>query len=143
MPHRNGFHDPRKDDRIRNHSAPIVNERIDQLTEERLAESIAGGRDAMLARIHEIDREWDIDRALIANFAITGALTYFLGRKYDRKFMVFFGAQQLFLLMHAVVGWCPPVSLFRRLGFRTAKEISAERDALVRKIDARAARRSK
>ncbi len=35
-----------------------------------------------------------------------------------------------FLFQHAVQGWCPPVPLFRRLGFRTAREIDHERYAL-------------
>jgi hypothetical protein len=34
------------------------------------------------------------------------------------------------LLLHAVQGWCPPVPLFRRLGFRTSAEIHQERYAL-------------
>lgn len=41
-----------------------------------------------------------------------------------------FGTQMGFLLVHATVGWCPPVAVLRRLGFRTAKEIAAERQAL-------------
>jgi hypothetical protein len=32
--------------------------------------------------------------------------------------------------MHAVQGWCPPVPVLRRLGFRTASEIDHERYAL-------------
>ena len=35
-----------------------------------------------------------------------------------------------FLLQHAVQGWCPPVPVFRRLGFRTQPEIDHERYAL-------------
>lgn len=35
-----------------------------------------------------------------------------------------------FLLQHSVQGWCPPISLFRRLGVRTATEIDEERYAL-------------
>ena len=35
-----------------------------------------------------------------------------------------------FLLQHAVQGWCPPVPVMRRLGFRTEREIDAERTAL-------------
>jgi len=35
-----------------------------------------------------------------------------------------------FLLQHAVQGWCPPLTVFRRLGFRTAGEIARERYAL-------------
>jgi hypothetical protein len=29
-----------------------------------------------------------------------------------------------------VAGWCPPVLVYRRLGFRTQKEIAAERREL-------------
>ena len=35
-----------------------------------------------------------------------------------------------FLLQQALQGWCPPLPLLRRLGFRTAEEISQERNAL-------------
>jgi hypothetical protein len=35
-----------------------------------------------------------------------------------------------FLFQHAVQGWCPPVPVLRRLGFRTAYEIEEERRAL-------------
>ena len=34
------------------------------------------------------------------------------------------------VLQHALQGWCPPVPLFRRLGFRTEAEINQERYAL-------------
>ena len=35
-----------------------------------------------------------------------------------------------FLFQHAVQGWCPPVPILRRMGFRTADEINRERYAL-------------
>ena len=38
-----------------------------------------------------------------------------------------FGAQLGFLLSHSVAGWCPPLPVLRRLGFRTQKEIDVER----------------
>jgi hypothetical protein len=31
---------------------------------------------------------------------------------------------------HAVQGWCPPLPILRRMGFRTAREIDTERTAL-------------
>lgn len=126
--------DPRNHDRVREHSAQLVNERIDKLTAVAVAQTVAKGRDAIAARIDELDREWDIDRALMANFAIVGSLTFWLGKRKDKRWMWLFGAQQLFLLLHATIGWCPPVPLFRRLGFRTAKEIAAERQLLVRRL---------
>jgi hypothetical protein len=35
-----------------------------------------------------------------------------------------------FLLQHAVQGWCPALPIVRALGFRTSREIDAERSAL-------------
>jgi hypothetical protein len=35
-----------------------------------------------------------------------------------------------FLFQHAIQGWCPPVPILRRMGFRTAHEIEQERNAL-------------
>jgi hypothetical protein len=130
--------DPRADDRVRSHTAPYVNQRIDRLTEASIARCAAEGRDAIIARLKDLDREWDIDRALMANFAIVGAVTNELGRSRIRGRMLFqwfLRIQQGFLLLHATVGWCPPVVLFRRLGFRTQKEIQAERMALVRHLE--------
>ncbi|MFO7562647.1 MAG: hypothetical protein R6X02_08375 [Enhygromyxa sp.] len=83
-----------------------------------------------MARLKELDREWSIDRALMANFAILGGVSSELGRRF-RTWRWFFRAQQGFLLMHAVVGWCPPLPVFRRFGVRTAKEIAAERTVLL------------
>ena len=34
------------------------------------------------------------------------------------------------MIQHALQGWCPPLAVLRRLGFRTAKEINEERFAL-------------
>ena len=48
----------------------------------------------------------------------------------DRRWLVLPGIVAAFLFQHAVQGWCPPLPLLRRLGFRTATEIGQERYAL-------------
>ena len=48
----------------------------------------------------------------------------------NRKFFVLPALVAGFLLQHALQGWCPPVPLLRRLGFRTTAEIDYERYAL-------------
>ena len=130
-------------DRIRDHSPESVNRRLDQLTEASLATAIRGGRDAVQRRMTELDYEWDIDRALMLNFAVAGGTALALGLhrfvkgpSFVRRkgFFYLLGAQLAFLAMHAVVGWCPPTALFRRLGYRTRPEIEAERLALVRGV---------
>jgi hypothetical protein len=128
--------DHRADDRVRRRTPAHVNARIDRQTRASVDDSAALGQDAIVARLQEIDREWDVDRALMLNFAILGSLTYELGRHRHWGWMVFFRIQQAFLGVHALVGWCPPLPVFRRLGFRTAKEIAAERALLMGRLAA-------
>jgi len=118
-------------DRVRAHTAPHVNERIDKLTRASVRELQGASAAAIVARIAELDREWDVDRVLMANFALLGGVTLQLGLRRRRGWLNVFQAQMGFLLMHAVIGWCPPLPLFRRLGFRTSKEIGAEKAALL------------
>jgi hypothetical protein len=121
-----GVSDPRTRDRIREHTPAHVIDRIDTLSAAMTARAAANGRDAVVARLKELDYEWDADRALVLNFAIIGGLSSLLGER-SRGWKAFFRTQQVFLFLHAVVGWCPPTSVFRRLGFRTQQEIGAER----------------
>jgi hypothetical protein len=128
-------------DRVREHTAPLVNERIDHTTRATIDECVSQGRDAIIRRLADLDREWDVDRALMANFAVAGGAAFSLGlaryattpllKPRRTGFLYFFGVQMTFLLVHAVAGWCPPASLFRRLGFRTKAEIEAERHTLL------------
>jgi hypothetical protein len=136
-------------DRVRQHTAPHVNARIDQLTRASVESCAAEGREAIQRRLVELDEEWDVDRALMVNFAVAGAVTFSTGlTRYvesptfgprRKGFLYFFGAQLGFLLLHGVVGWCPPASVFRRLGFRTQREIEAERTALRSRLNGAAA----
>lgn len=85
--------------------------------------------DRIESRLDELDREWDMERMLETNassIAVLGLALSFL----DRRLLVVPFLVAGFLLQHALHGWCPPVSLFRRLGVRTRTEIEAERYAL-------------
>jgi hypothetical protein len=117
-------------DRVRRHTSPPVNQRIDALTRAHI-EDVKHDRDAMLQRLRELDGEWDIDRAVMGHFALLGGASLILGIfNKSRGMLALFGAQCAFLLQHATLGWCPQVPLFRRLGFRTQQEICAERAEL-------------
>jgi len=127
-------------DRVREHTAPAVTERIDRMTEAELDAAVAAGPAAILRRLVKLESEWDVDRALMVNFALAGAASLTTGLvRYQRTpafsprrkgFLYFFGTQLAFLLLHGTVGWCPPLAVFRRLGFRTQREIEAERSQL-------------
>jgi hypothetical protein len=53
-----------------------------------------------------------------------------IGRLVHRGFYALPAVVAAFLLQHALQGWCPPLSIFRRRGVRTAREIAEERYAL-------------
>ncbi len=48
-----------------------------------------------------------------------------------KGWLYLFGAQLGFLMLHATMGWCPPVVVWRRLGVRTKPEIDVERALLL------------
>ncbi len=116
--------------RVAENTAEELNERIRRQTEENVARVAAGGPAAIDRRLEELDREWDIERTLEANAATAVLVGVTLGAAVDRRFFVLPAVVAGFLLQHAVQGWCPPVPLFRRLGFRTQTEIDHERYAL-------------
>ncbi len=92
--------------------------------------ALGSRRDRIEARIEAIDREWDVERALetsASTLALTGTL---LAAFVDRRFAIVPAVVGGFLLQHALQGWCPPLPVFRSLGFRTAREIERERHAL-------------
>ena len=115
--------------RVPRHTDPDVNERIRRQTENSVGRS-AGNPRLIEKRLRELDREWDIERALEANAAAVSLLGLSLGRLVSRRWYLLPAVVATFLLQHAVQGWCPPVGLFRRLGVRTQREIDEERYAL-------------
>lgn len=117
-------------ERVPLHTAAGVNQWIRDRTERSVVKHVARGPGAIEQRLRELDREWDIERALEANAATVALIGLGLGATVDRRFYLLPGAVAGFLLQHAVQGWCPPLPILRRLGFRTAEEIAAERYAL-------------
>jgi hypothetical protein len=81
-------------------------------------------------RIKELDMEWDIERYLEADAAIFTFIGAALGLKKSRNWFVLPLIVSVFLLQHSIQGWCPPISVFRRLGVRTGQEIEVEKYAL-------------
>ncbi|WP_240928037.1 hypothetical protein [Thalassoroseus pseudoceratinae] len=111
--------------RVPEHTAEHVNEQIRHQTEERVAHLAAAGREAIDGRMAELNQEWDIERTLEANAATLSLVGLALGATVNRKWFLFPGVISAFLLQHAVQGWCPPLPVFRRMGFRPASEIDS------------------
>jgi hypothetical protein len=115
--------------RVAENTAAEINAQIRRQAEERVAWH-ALHPERIPARLGELDREWDIERAIQANAASLAFAGLMLGLGRDRRWLVLPVAVTAFLLQHALQGWCPPVPVLRRMGFRTASEIDAERVAL-------------
>lgn len=119
-----------KYDRVRSLTPVAVNRRIDEATMWRVQELQKQGEVAMWARLQELEKEWDIDRVLMANFGIL-VFAQLLAARNDKRWLWGPLTQTPFLFMHATLGWCPPMLWFRPMGFRTKFEIQAEREALL------------
>ena len=110
---------------------PHVNQKILRATIENVQRHAAAGPEAISRRLRELDREWDIERvtmlsATVDAFATLG-LGWWRGRRWLLGGLAFLGGA---MLAHVIVGQCPSLPLYRRLGFRTRDEIDYERYAL-------------
>jgi len=117
-------------DRVPLHTTQSANNAIRRQTEQNIARLRHAGPSAIQRRLEELDAEWDIERVLEANAATAVLVGTTLGATVDRRFFALPAVVAGFLLQHAVQGWCPPLPVFRRLGFRTSTEIERERYAL-------------
>jgi hypothetical protein len=124
-------------ERVPLHTADHVNEKIRSQTAENIERYRHASRADIDSRLFELEHEWDIERTLEANAATASLIGLTLGATVDRRWFAFPAIVAGFLLQHALQGWCPPVPVFRRLGFRTANEIDEERFALRKFRDAR------
>lgn len=115
--------------RVSENTADAVNLLIQAKAEARVIFH-AENPELIPARLRALDAEWDIERVLETNAATLAFAGTVLGSRVDRRFYAIPALITGFLFQHAVQGWCPPLPLLRRLGFRTASEIAEERIAL-------------
>lgn len=115
--------------RVPTHSPHEANERIRRQIAANI-QYFAAHKDDIALRLRELDREWDIERAIEANASALALTGIVLAAGADRRWLVLPGVVAGFLLQHALQGWCPPVPVLRKLGFRTSYEIEEERRAL-------------
>jgi hypothetical protein len=119
---------------------PVTEERAEVNTEEEINRKIRKELEARVyyyaqrleeidSRLDDLDREWDLERVLETSAGAFSVAGVTFGSVHRRWFVLpaLVGA---FLLQHAIQGWCPPVSVLRRLAVRTTREINHERFAL-------------
>jgi hypothetical protein len=115
--------------RVHSSRSHSVNRQIAGRVVERLSRCATSN--ALAARqLSNLQREWDLERALQTWFASVVLTGVTLAATRHRRWMALPAVAAGFMLQHAVQGWCPPLPVFRRLGVRTAHEIEEERYAL-------------
>jgi hypothetical protein len=121
---------PSTSERVRANTNALVNQRIRQQTEARVAMCAAEGSHAIDERLNQLDEEWDIERWLETMAPTITLAGLCLGLTVSRRWLAVPVIVQGFFLQHALQGWCPPISILRQLGVRTIDEIHQERFAL-------------
>jgi hypothetical protein len=118
------------DDRVRRVTSSRLNREIDRQTDRNIRRYIGANRETIIDRMHQLDKEWDIERVLevrASALALTGLV---LGLTVNKRWFAVPGIILAFLLQHGLQGWCPPIPILRRLGVRTRGEIDREKYAL-------------
>ena len=120
---------PATTQRVSAHSSEAVNLRILHQTRMRIA-WYERHPQQIDTRLRELDEEWDIERMLEANAASLAFTGSVLALTHNARWAFLSAGVAAFLFQHALQGWCPPLPVLRRLGFRTEREINIERMAL-------------
>jgi hypothetical protein len=120
---------PSSRSRVPRHTQRADQRSIDEATNTRLQQA-AGSPRRIDQRLQELEREWDIERAIELNASSLAFAGITAGALHDKRWLILSALVTGFLFQHAVQGWCPPVPVLRKLGFRTLAEIEQERNAL-------------
>lgn len=120
---------PGTGERVPRSTSTEINRQIEAVIAESLQRH-AEHPEVIDRRLRELDDEWDVERTPQANASVLAFVGVALGALLDRWWLVIPAIVTAFLFQHAIQGWCPPLPILRRLGFRTAREIDMERAGL-------------
>lgn len=116
--------------RVIGHTSDKVNRKIEHQAKCRVSFYARDPRRAR-ERLKELDREWDIERVIEVEAPSLTLGGIALGTLVRPAWMAVPLTVQTMMLLHAWKGFYPMMPIFRRLGVRTAAEISAERTAIL------------
>lgn len=127
---------PPTSQRVQLHTKEEINKKIKEKTRENINYYKTKSRKQIIDRIKELDKEWDIERALETNASVIIFISAALGIiTKNIWWIIFIGVISAFLLEHALQGWCPPIPIFRRMGIRSSAEIDEEKYTLKKFIE--------
>jgi hypothetical protein len=112
--------------RVERHTCKKTNNKINQNTVNTVNKYTEANVEDLTQRLEELDNEWDTERVLEANAATLVLTSSLLGAIKFSKWFIVTGVVGFFLLLHSLVGWCPPLPIIRKMGIRTSDEINNE-----------------
>ena len=114
--------------RVANNTSNKTNQMIREQTISCIDAYKDSGTSVLSEKIKNLNYEWDTERVLEKTAASTVLLSSLIGYKKTKccGFLIT-GTVGFFLLQHALQGFCPPLSVIRKLGVRTAEEIFHEK----------------
>jgi hypothetical protein len=120
----------RSRDNVRAHTPFSINQRIDQSTMKRIWFYATQPKEAITRQLAEMDQEWDVERIMATQSAVLGLTGLLFGTVGKKRWLLLPAFSLASLLQHGIWRASPVVTLLRRLGFRTRREIDAEKYAL-------------
>ena len=120
--------------KVNMNTPPYINEEIMREIDESVNLYRTKSSLEIKERLKELDHEWDTERVLEMNFASLALWSSLLGLLGSKKWLFLSGVASVFMMQHALKGWCPPLSVIRRFKIRTAWEINQEREKLKKLI---------
>lgn len=119
---------PKSTERVQLHTNFKINEKIEKQSIENIKRYYNANFEMLSKRIVELNKEWDTERVLETNASTLSFISIILGFASNNPIWFILAAVVgLFLLQHAILGWCPPLPIIRKLGIRTPEEISNEK----------------
>ncbi len=121
---------PSTTERVATYTNPEINEMIRKNTLENLTRLEEAEEEELTRRIRQLNSEWDTERFVEAKAAVCvmGCSLFGIAKNKYWSFLTLITGT--FLLQHALLGWCPTAPVMRKMGIRTAEEISQEKSVL-------------
>jgi hypothetical protein len=116
-------------ERVRKNTSEKQNREIDKKTQMNIAFYSNQPSEVQSKHLEKLEKEWDIERVLELNASLLSLAGVLLSTR-KKWWLLLPGFVTSFLAQHALQGWCPPLPLLRKLGFRTRAEIDQERFTL-------------
>jgi hypothetical protein len=118
-------------DAVRSHAPIEVNKRIDERVERCVRHMAQQDRPEITRYLEKLEREWDLNRAVMVAGSLLSVLGLWLGRRDGGRWRILGGMAAGLMLQHGLMGFGPLAEMVRAVGgVRTRREIDLEKFAL-------------